>query len=364
MFVLKIKRRKYKKKLSTGALIFIVILICAFIILGNFAISFLSSIEEGGINLNKRLKQEYTDISIVIEEGSGVRDIARSLKEANIIDSDLAFLIKCKKEELGAKFNHGDYLFNNQMSFEEIVASLEEPNKKVEQLVFTINEGMTQQEIAEKLEKENIAKAKEFMEACDKGSFDYAFVKDIKRTENRLEGYLFPDTYYFNLEVDCDEIINKLLARFDEVYSDSLKAEAQKRGLTTDEVVTMASLIEKEIKYPTERATAASVIYNRLEKGMKLQLDSTVLYALGQNKDRVLEKDTQVESSYNTYYIEGLPVGPISNPGEECIKAVLYPNNTDYLYYVVQDDTTGQHFFTADYNEFLKAKERYVSKFD
>lgn len=361
---MKIKRRRIKKRMSTGTLLLIVILLCALIILGNFAISFVASIDDGGINTIKRSKKDYTEISVVIEEGSGVRDIAKTLKNADVIDSELAFLIKCKKDNIGAKFNHGDYLFNNQMSFEEIVASLEEPNKKVEQIVFTINEGMTQKEIADKLEKENIVKAKDFMDACNNGSFDYDFVKDIKRTDNRLEGYLFPDTYYFNLEVDCDEIINKLLARFDEVYTDSFKAQAQSKGLTTDQVVTMASLIEKEIKYPTERATAASVIYNRLEKGMKLQLDSTVLYALGQNKDRVLEKDTQVKSDYNTYYIDGLPVGPISNPGEECIKAVLYPNNTDYLYYVVQDDTTGQHFFTADYNEFLKAKEKYVSKFN
>lgn len=361
---MKIKRRRIKKKMSTSTLLFIVIIICVIIILANVVFSFLSSIEEGGINIDKRVKGEYSDITLVIKEGSKLKDIAKLLKEGDVIDSEIAFLIKCKNENIGSKFNHGDYVLNNQMTFDEIVERLEQPNTKIDYIVFTINEGMTQKEIADKLEKENIVKAEDFINACDNGNYDFDFIKDIKREENRLEGYLFPDTYYFNLDADCDEIINKLLARFNEIYTVELKNKTQQMGMSIDEVITMASVIEKEIKYPTERATAASVIYNRLEKGMKLQMDSTVLYALGENKDRVLEKDTQIKSDYNTYYIDGLPIGPIGNPGEECIKAVLYPNNTDYLYYVVQDDSTGQHFFTADYNEFLSAKERYVSKFN
>ncbi len=361
---MKIKRRRYKKRLSTTSLLFIVIIICALIILINLVISFISSIGDGGINIDKRMDEEYADIVLVIKENSGLVDIAKLLKQKGVIDSSLAFLIKCREENIGYNFNYGDYVLNNQMTFEEVVEKLEEPNTKTEHITFTINEGMTQREIADKLEEENIVKAKDFMKACDEKSYGYSFTKDIKRDENRLEGYLFPDTYDFSMDADCDEIINKLLSRFDEIYTDELKTKTEQMGLSVDEVVTIASIIEKEIKYPTERETAASVIYNRLEKGMKLQMDSTVLYAMGENKDRVLEKDTQIESEYNTYYVDGLPAGPIGNPGEDCIRAVLYPIDTDYLYYVVQDDSTGQHFFTADYDEFLAAKEKYLNKFD
>jgi UPF0755 protein len=113
--------------------------------------------------------------------------------------------------------------------------------------------------------------------------------------------------------------------------------------------------------YPEERTTVASVIYNRINKGMKLQLDASVLYALGNRKSRVLYSDLEIADEHNTYYVTGLPIGPIGNPSKECIFAAANPDKTDYIYYVLEDTNTGQHYFTADYDDFLKAKEKYLS---
>ena len=183
--------------------------------------------------------------------------------------------------------------------------------------------------------------------------------------ENRLEGYLYPDTYFFDLDVDCETIINKLLSRFDEVYTEEFKSKAESLGKTTDEIVTIASMIEGEIKVPEERTKASAVIYNRLEIGMPLQLDATVLYAKNiSSTERVTQEDLEFESDYNTYQVPALPKGPIGNPGVECIRAAVNPDDVDYIYYVVNDDSVGSHFFTANYNEFLKAKEEYIKKFN
>jgi len=155
-----------------------------------------------------------------------------------------------------------------------------------------------------------------------------------------------------------------MLTRFEDIYDAETRAKAAEMGLTMDEVIIIASIIEKEIRRDDERELAASVIFNRLNIGMKLEMDATVLYALGVNKDRLLYADLEIVSPYNTYMYHGLPAGPITNPGKACIDAALNPAETNYIYYVVKDSETGEHFFTSDYNEFLIAKELYTSQFD
>lgn len=231
-------------------------------------------------------------------------------------------------------------------------------------VTFLINEGKTQQDIADMLENENIISADEFMNACNNNQYNYSFLQNIPHRNSRLEGYLFPDTYFFSLNPDADEIINKLLTKFDDVYTDDMIKRANELEMTVDDIITVASIIEKEVKIAEERPVVASVIYNRLKNNMRLQMDSTVLYAMGEHKDRVTNEHLQTESPYNTYNVDGLPEGPICNPGFDSINAALYPEDTDYLYYVVQDDATGKHYFTNDYNDFLNAKQKYISKFN
>ncbi|MFI3231271.1 MAG: endolytic transglycosylase MltG [bacterium] len=325
----------------------------------------------GGINLSKRDGIEEREVQMTIPEGTSIKSIGEALETAGIVDNSTFFYLKCKYEDIGTKFQAGDFILTNKMDFEELVVALERAIVQVDNsdLKLLIKEGDTQESIANNLASMGIVSYEEFMSVANNLSdfYSFDFVQQIPQSSSRtsrLEGYLYPDTYFLSDDETAETIILRLLNRFDQLYTDELKAKTIQAGLTIDEVVTIASIIEKEIKYAPERAIAASVIFNRLEVGMKLQMDATVLYAKQEHSDRTTIADTQIESPYNTYYIDGIPVGPIANPSISCIEAVLNPANTDYIYYVVEDDSTGQHFYTSDYNEFLKAKQEYLKKFD
>lgn len=357
------KKRKKKSKINgclIGLLKFIIFLSMCFA-LGTYVFVIATEFNKGIVNHNEKKGKEIKYVDFVINEGDSTKTIAKNLKKDGIINNVSIFVLKCKSEGIDGIFHPGNFKINTYMNFYEIVEVF--MNSKNGEIVFTIKEGETIKEIAEKLEGLGIVKANDFINACENGTFDFDFLKSIPQRSNRLEGYLFPDTYFLSQNSTSEEIINKLLTRFDEMYDSQLRIKTKQMNMTMDDIVIIASIIEKEVRYTEERPTVASVIYNRLNADMKLQMDCTVLYALGETKDRVLNSDTKIESEYNTYYVDGLPIGPIGNPGIDCIKAAINPENTDYLYYVVEDDTTGKHFFTSNYNQFLNAKENYVSKF-
>lgn len=353
--------KKTKPKKTCGCCINIIVIM--FILVGVtygtyvFAVDFI----KGNVNNYEEKGIPEKEITIQIKEGESLKSISKKLKKAGIIESSFLFELKCKYKKIENNFRYGQFVLRTYMNFDQIADILTKSNDSDEYVTFLIREGATQREIAENLEKQNVVKADDFLNACDNHTFDFDFLDNVPKRKNRLEGYLFPDTYYFDVNSESDTVINKILSRFDEIYNDELKKATNENNLTIDEVVTIASIIEAEVRYPNERPTVASVIFNRLDVGMKLQMDSTVLYALGEKKDRVMETDTKLKSNYNTYYVEGLPAGPIGNPGADCIKAVLYPDKTNYLYYVVENNETGQHFFTNNYDEFLQAKQKYIS---
>jgi UPF0755 protein len=179
-------------------------------------------------------------------------------------------------------------------------------------------------------------------------------LKSLPERSGRLEGYLFPDTYEFPKNVTAEQIIDRMLKRFDNVFTDDMKQRAEAINMSTDQIVTLASIIEKEARVPEERPVIAAVYYNRLKKKMLLQADATVQYALGQWKDKVLYEDLKVDSPYNTYKYQGLPIGPISNPGKASLEAAVSPEKVDYLFYVAKSDGSGAHTFTVTYDQFLK----------
>lgn len=357
-----IKRRK--RKLKKAPIIFL----CIFLILG-ISISIVSFksyslYKKGGVKSNKNYIGHNVNISIKM--GATPKEISKYLKKSGIIDNSLLFYLKAKKDGIIENFQAGDFVLNTAMDYSQIVDNLQKP-QTTNQLKLLVKEGQTQEDIAKTLDEQGIIPYDEFMNACNTINFDYKFLKDLKIDEARtskLEGYLYPDTYYLSKDETAESIINKLLTRFNELYTEDLYEKAKTMGLTTDEVITIASIIEREVKYAPEKKIVASVIYNRLKKGMKLQIDATVLYAKKEHSQRTLESDTKIESPYNTYYVDGLPIGPISNPSIDTIKAVLNPDKTNYLYYVVKNNETGEHFFTANYNEFLKAKDKYIKKFN
>jgi UPF0755 protein len=197
---------------------------------------------------------------------------------------------------------------------------------------------------------------KAFLAEIQNGTFEESFLKDIPKTEgmkHRLEGYLTPDTYEVFKDVTAHDVIDLMLKQTAAVFTPEWQAQMKKRGLTMHQTLTLASLVEREARVAKERPTIAGVIENRLKSNppMKLQIDATIQYALGESKEVLLYKDLEIESPYNTYKYEGLPPGPIATPGRDAIKAVLFPEQHQYLFYVTKNDGTGEHYFAKTFDE-------------
>lgn len=353
-----IKKNTGKKQAAYIQLTPVSILLIAAAALIVFAVIFVA-VKIKSYNSPQLGKGDGEVISVKIEEGASVRTIADILKDGGVIDSRMHFLYLCKKNNVGEKFHAGVYKLKDNMTFEELTAKLETGGFNDERIKFTIIEGQWLTEIANNLEKTGFCTAEEFIAECNSRDYDYDFVKAIPNRDRLLEGYLYPDTYFIDYNLSVHDVVDIFLAGFDNAIDEEYMTQLESMGLTLDDAVIAASLIENEVRYPDERPVVASVIYNRIEKGMKLQMDASVLYALGEKKSQVLYSDLEIADGHNTYYVDGLPVGPIGNPGINCLKAAAYPADTDYLYYVLEDLETGQHYFTDDYDDFLAAKERY-----
>ena len=317
-----------------------------------------------GHNIASDLTTELESVEIEIEIPDGVRvnDIANILADAGVINSSLFFRVENILKGTNYTLREGVYTLNTEMDSNDIVNTLIRDNTVQTDIVITIKEGFRLKDIAEYLESKGFFTAEEFLYAAENAQFSHSFLKDIPDRENRLEGYLFPDTYYVFPNSTPEMIVNRMLTRFEEIYL-RYALEIEESKMTMDEIITIASIIEKEIVAPHERELASQVIYNRLEINMPLQMCSSVLYVLEKQRDRLLLSDLEVESPYNTYINHGLPIGPISNPGEASIKAALRPSEGNLLYFVLKNDNSGEHVFTHDYNEFLRAKEQYNQLF-
>lgn len=303
-------------------------------------------------------------VTVVVAEGSSTKKIAAQLEEAGVIDNDRAFTNYVKNHEQTNALKPGTYSFVTGMDESEVVKLLVAGPAPEGNLV--IPEGMTIEETAEVIhgacpqiavdEFTNLAK-----NGASRYASDYPFLADAYN--DSLEGFLFPKTYEVPDDATADDIIRMQLDQFSRETQNIDYSHAKGKGLSQSDVITIASIIEEEAYIDEDRPKIASVIYNRLAKPMRLQLDSTVIYALDGNAGEHLStEDTRVESPYNTYINDGLPPGPISNPGSASIEAAAQPEQTDYLYYVLTS-RDGSQTFTKDYDEFLKAKEKYKEVF-
>lgn len=253
----------------------------------------------------------------IVERGQGVKEISKNLKEQNLIKDSIAFFILTKKLGIDSKIEAGDFRLFPSMSAEQIANELTHGTLDI---WITFPEGQRAMEIADTLRKKM-------------PNYDSSW--DQKLVEN--EGYLFPETYLFPVGADVETIITTMRKNTFDVKYQTLNIT--KKTFTQDEIVTIASLIEREAKHPQDRPLIASVIYNRLRIGMALQIDATVQYAKGQVKGNWWPTITQddykgVKSAYNTYLNPGLPPTPISNPGFSSLEAAANPANTNYLYYI------------------------------
>lgn len=295
------------------------------------------------------------EVLITIPSGSSTTRIADILKENDLIKSVNGFKFLSKDMNADGKMQAGDYLLNQAMSSEAIIEKLISGDTYVETVKFTVPEGYEVLEIADMLAGEGIVDYDEFVRVLEFGEFDYRFLEGIDRSK-RLEGFLFPDTYEIVLDADEYDIINMMLKRFDEVFKDEYYAQAESLGMSVNEIITLASIIEREIVVDEERPVASGVFYNRLDIDMGLQSCATVQYVLPERKENLSIKDTKYDSPYNTYIHPGLPPAPIACPGEKSIKAALYPEDTDYKYFVASSSGDGSHIFSVTYEEHLKAK--------
>ncbi|GAA0085474.1 endolytic transglycosylase MltG [Clostridium sp. CTA-7] len=295
------------------------------------------------------------DIVINVQEGDSFYSIIDSLSKENQIKGVPIIKLYVKLSGKNIDVKPGEYVLRNDLSVNELINTLTS-DSTLDVVKFTVPEGYTIDDIAEKLEKEGICSKDDFIRAV-KEYEPPSFVKINSEKRYNLEGYLFPDTYLIKVGETPREIISKMVFRFKEVLQGALKeTNMTVKDEDIETVVNIASMIEKEARIDSERPLISSVIINRLNDDKMLQIDATVIYALGEHVNTVLDKHLEIDSPYNTYKNYGLPIGPISNPGLESIKAALKPEKTDYLFYVLQDDKT--HYFTNSDVDFMnKLKE-------
>jgi len=308
-----------------------------------------------------------------IPQGVSSTRIANILERNGLIRDATVFAYYLKWKDIGRGFQAGEYEIAPGTDISRIIDMLNNGETVPPEMIrFTIPEGWTVEQIAGHLAAVSGLDREAFLELArhpDKlkateGKAMPAFVGALADREGlvyKLEGYLFPETY----ELPADSTANDIMFRLVRELGDKLarlpegwETRLQETGLSFHELLTVASLIEREVVLDEERPIVASVIYNRLAKKMNLEIDATVQYALGEHKERLLHEDLKVDSPYNTYLHAGLPPGPIASPGLKSIEAALYPAETKYLFYVTKKDGSGGHLFAETYNGHLRNIER------
>ncbi len=294
---------------------------------------------------------------VEIPSGANLEDIAGILHREELIHNPLVFRIFIYRQGTAGEFIAGTYRLSPSMSAEEIAAAVQAGEVYAETVWFTIPEGYTVEQMAGRLEDKGLVDRDLFLELARRPSesiiekFPLLEEAENPDIDYRLEGYLFPDTYEVSPDAGEETIIKLMLGRMDRVIDEKYEQRMAGMGLSLHEILTIASLVEREARVAHERALIAGVIYNRLEIGQLLQIDATIQYVLGETKEYLTYEDLEIPSPYNTYLNEGLPPGPIAAPGESVIEAALYPEDTDYFYYNYKYDDSGEHYFSHTFAE-------------
>jgi UPF0755 protein len=285
-----------------------------------------------------------------VPKGSGAGAIARKLKESGLIKKKSLWTLEYRLFFHPRHLKAGEYVFESPLLIKDILSAMIEGNVYLHPL--TIPEGLTGKEISDCIQAQGLASEEEFFQAFRNtepiASWDY-------RAEN-LEGYLFPETYHFPRRTEAAQIIAAMVTQFQAIFDEARRRRADELGLSIREVVILASLVEKETALKEEKPLVSAVFHNRLRRGMKLDCDPTIIYALKQQnafEGRLHSKDLELDSPYNTYLYAGLPPGPICNPGRSSLEAALYPAAETYLYFVSRND--GSHSFSRTLAEHLAA---------
>lgn len=299
----------------------------------------------GYININQSASN-INDLKIFnIERGDSVKKIAQELENEKIIKSSNFFLIYSLLTNNNKSIQAGEYLLSPQMNIPQIIKII--VGGKVNEEKITIIEGWDLDDIANYLTEKGISTKEEFFK-----------VTGEPRNKDSLEGYIFPDTYNITSRDTAETIVQKALLNFEKKMTIELKNEIERQGKTIEEIIIMASVIEKEVRTLEDKKNISDVLWKRINVQMPLQTCATVLYAIGEKKPSVSTADTQFDSPYNTYRYRGLPIGPIANPGMNSILAAIYPTKNNYWYYLSAPD--GKTHFSTTLDEHNYKKNLYL----
>jgi len=283
---------------------------------------------------------------VVVTPGTGTAAIGRRLVEAGIIRDELTFRAALWWTGRSQSLQAGEYRFDRPLAAVDVIERLARGDVYTRRLTFP--EGLTIREMADIFEMRGFGQRTAFIQAAANASL----IESLDPEADDLEGYLFPETYALPRDMAADRVIAMMVDRFRAIYTDEWRRRAEAEGLTTRQVVTLASLVEKETAQADERPVVAAVYRNRLKIGMALQADPTVVYAMqkaGTYNGNIRRDDLSIDSPYNTYRYPGLPPGPIAAPGTRSIEAVLMPASVAYLYFVSRND--GSHVFSQTLEE-------------
>jgi len=312
------------------------------------------------------------EVVFTIPEGASSSDIAEALEENGIIRDALIFQYYLRYKNIGTGFQAGTYAMAPGTDLQEIIRKLNAGETVAEEtLRATIPEGFTARQAIDALVELGFSEEELSALAADPWQFAESSVggqppraASIPRHDQYrypIEGYLFPETYEFPLDATAYEVVLRMAQELDRKLAtlpEGWEKQLEANGVTFHEMMTIASLVEREVVVDEERPLVAGVIYNRIAADMPLQIDATVQYLFDEPKERLFESDLKIESPYNTYLNDGIPPGPIASPGLASIEAALYPEPSDYLFYVTKKDGSGEHYFGKTYDEHLRNIER------
>jgi UPF0755 protein len=286
-----------------------------------------------------------------ISPGQSLKTVAANLESQRLITNQAQFKLYVRYRKAATRLMAGEYQLSGGKTPRQILDQLISGRVKLYRL--TIPEGLNMDEIALLVERANFCTTADFLNLC----LDTDFIKELAVNSHTLEGYLYPDTYFFPKKTGCRKIIQKMVATFHRIYTPKWEKRTKELGFTVQEIVTLAAIIEKETGDAAERPLISSVFHNRLKKNMRLESDPTVIYGDKEFDGRIRRKHLKRVTPYNTYQIRGLPKGPIANPGALAIKAALYPDKSRYIFFVSKNDTT--HYFSRTLAEHNRAVRKY-----
>ena len=291
-----------------------------------------------------------------IAKGESNEQIAGRLKSEGLISGKIYFYYYIHSHKLTGRIMPGEYQLSGSMAIPEIAGIITNVEEKFTKITFP--EGWTAKQMAERLSANSLP-GDEFMELVNNPeNFKnrYSYLANIKN----LEGYLFPDTYFFKKDISAENIVGRLLDTFDEKLNNQLKEDISGKNKSISDIVIMASIVEKEVQTSEDMKIASGIFYNRIKNGQRLESDATLSYVLDDNEDQHSGKDLELDSPYNTYRNSGLPPGPIANPGINALNAAVYPEQTDYNYFLTAT-VNGEKkvFYAKTYEEHLANKKKY-----